>query len=254
MRVERQDGGMSKAVVLLHGFAGTAHHWDRVTALLDRESYSPFALDLGPDALRQVADVAPERFILCGYSMGGRVALHAAVAAPERVERLVLVSASAGIDDQPARLAADEALAQRIERETIEQFITHWRANAIFAADPDWVHDAVAADTRRLEPARLAATLRALSPGRMAPLWDRLSKLTVPTTVIAGERDARYCEIARRMAGALPDARLLIVPGAGHRVAIEAPEAVAAVIAATGPPAAGSRGETATRSSATDRD
>ncbi len=223
---------MSETVVLLHGFAGTARHWDRVTALLDRERYSPLALDLGPDALRRVADAAPDRFILCGYSMGGRVALHIAAGAPERVTRLVLVSASAGIDDQTERLAADERLAGEIEQGSIEQFIARWRTNPLFAGDPDWVHEEIAADTRRVAPAQLAATLRALGPGRLAPLWDHLGALTMPAVVLAGERDQRYAAIAAKLAGALPRAQCVIVPGAGHRLALEAPDAVVRAIAA----------------------
>ena len=195
---------MSETVVLLHGFAETARHWDRVTALLDRERYSPLAFDLGPDALRQIPVVAPERFILCGYSMGGRVALHLAAAAPERVTRLILVSATAGIDDQAARLAADEQLAGEIEQGTTEEFITRWRRTTLFASDPDWVHDEIATDTRRLTPLQIAAMLRAFSAGRLPPLWDRLPTLAVPAVVLAGERDGRYAEIASRLAARLP--------------------------------------------------
>ncbi len=227
---------MSETVVLLHGFAGTARHWDRVTAALDRERYSPLALDLGPDALRFVADAVPNRFILCGYSMGGRVALHVAAAAPERVTRLVLVSASAGIEDRAERLAADERLASETERGTIEQFIARWRTNPLFAGDPEWVHEEIATDTRRLAPAQLAATLRALGPGGLAPLWNRLDALTMPAVVLAGERDTRYVAAAARLAGALPRAECVIVPGAGHRLALEAPEAVARAIAACARP------------------
>jgi len=223
---------VSETVVLLHGFAGTARHWDRVTASLDRERYSPLALDLGPDALHSVPAASPDRFILCGYSLGGRVALHIAAAAPERVTRLVLVSATAGIDDQAERFAADEQLAGEIEQGTIEQFIARWRSGPLFAGDPEWVHEEIAADTRRIVPAQLAATLRALGPGRLAPLWDHLDALTMPAVVLAGERDQRYVAIAERLAGALPRGECVIVPGAGHRLALEAPETVAQAIAA----------------------
>src|SRR2546423_858105 len=100
---------MAETIVLLHGFAGTHRTWDRVTARLDAERYRPLALDLrGHGAARDArpigfvecsADVlatAPERFVLCGYSMGGRIAQHIALAAPDRVSRLVLVSTTSG--------------------------------------------------------------------------------------------------------------------------------------------------------------
>ena len=107
---------MPATIVLLHGFAGTGRGWDAVVERLDAERYTALAPDLrGHGAARDrrpvtiedcVADVlsaAPERFDLCGYSMGGRLALHVALAAPERVGRLVLVSTTAGIEDAAER-------------------------------------------------------------------------------------------------------------------------------------------------------
>ena len=80
-----------------------------------------------------------------------------------------------------------------------------------------------------------AAVLRGLGTGAMAPLWDRLPELVMPTTVIVGERDAKYTAIARdRLVPAIPGAELAIVPGAGHGLPREAPEAVAAAVS---PPA-----------------
>src|SRR3954470_1743812 len=118
---------MAETVVLLHGFAGTRHGWELVAARLHPESYRPLALDLrghgdARDArpitfeaiAADVAAAAPERFVLCGYSLGGRVALHAALAHPERVTRLVLLASTAGIEDpalRAERRAADEQLA-----------------------------------------------------------------------------------------------------------------------------------------------
>jgi 2-succinyl-6-hydroxy-2,4-cyclohexadiene-1-carboxylate synthase len=226
---------------MLHGFGGTARHWDRVLALTDRERYSPLALELADadpmsiaGALDLVAAAAPERFILCGYSMGGRVALHVATAFPDRVSRLVLVSTSAGIEDErarPERRALDEALASSIEQGSVEDFIAHWRATPLFARDPDWVHELVAADTRRLSPTALAATLRAFSAGTLEPLWGRLGALGMPAVVLAGERDAADWEIGARLAAALGSARFELVADAGHRVALEAPEAVLSAFA-----------------------
>jgi 2-succinyl-6-hydroxy-2,4-cyclohexadiene-1-carboxylate synthase len=230
-----------ETVVLLHGFGGTGRHWDRVVALTDRERYSPLAIeftDADPLTLAGAVDLiasrAPERFILCGYSMGGRVALHVAAALGDRVSRLVLISTSAGIEDraaQAARLAADEALATEIEHGTVEDFISRWRAVALFDGDPAWVRDAIAEDERRLTPAQLAATLRAFSSGALEPLWDRLAAMTMPTAVLAGERDAAYRATGERLAAALPNATFKVIAGAGHRVALEAPSEVVAALA-----------------------
>ena len=226
---------------MLHGFGGTARHWDRVAALLDRERYSPLALELADarplslaGALNMVGAVGAERFTLCGYSMGGRIALHVAATMPERVSRLVLVSASAGIEDEEvraARASSDEALAQSIERGSIEDFIVMWRKTPLFASDPEWVQDAVAEDERRLSPEQVATTLRAYGAGSVPQLWGGLRDIEMPVAVLAGERDVAYCEGGARLAHGLPRAGLRIVPGAGHRVAIEAPDAVVAALA-----------------------
>jgi 2-succinyl-6-hydroxy-2,4-cyclohexadiene-1-carboxylate synthase len=239
---------MAETVVLLHGFAGTRHGWDLVADRLDRERYTPLALDLrGHGDARDVrpidfaaitADVlaaAPERFVLCGYSLGGRVALHVALADPERVSRLVLVASTAGIDDpllRAERREADEKLAADLERGTIEEFAERWMRQPLFAGTPPAAAARWREDLLRNDPAALAAALRGIGAGVMEPLWDRLGALDgVPVTLIAGERDGRYAAIGRRLAAALPGARLLLVPGAGHGLPREAPQAVAAAIA-----------------------
>jgi 2-succinyl-6-hydroxy-2,4-cyclohexadiene-1-carboxylate synthase len=234
-----------ETIVLLHGFTQTGRSWGPAIAALG-ERYRALAPDIRGHgeaaALRPVdfasvqADVlalAPERFALAGYSMGGRIALSLALAAPERVARLALAGASPGIADateRRARRAADEALAERIEREGIEAFASHWSALPLFADQPPAVAQAAHATRLAQSPAGLASALRGLGTGVMEPLWDRLPQLTVPVSLIVGERDAKFRTIAERMAAALPDAEVHVVPGAGHAVQLEAPEAVATLL------------------------
>lgn len=235
-------------IVLLHGFTQTGRSWEPAIAALG-ERYRALAPDLrGHGAAADArpvefaavrADVlalAPERFVLGGYSMGGRIALNLALqpGACGRVERLVLIGASPGLADpveRAARRAADESLAERIEAEGIEAFADRWAALPLFADQSPTV--AAAADTMRRaqEPAGLAAALRGLGTGAMEPLWERLPELAIPVTLIVGERDAKFRTIAERMAAALPDANLHVVPRAGHAVQLEAPETVAALLA-----------------------
>jgi 2-succinyl-6-hydroxy-2,4-cyclohexadiene-1-carboxylate synthase len=232
-------------VVLLHGFAATARHWDRVIADLPPQRFDVTALELGdadeltPDGItRLLAQAAGGEFVLGGYSMGGRLALHAALAMPERISRLVLVSTSAGIDDEAqraARRAADELLAREIEQGTIDEFVERWRGVPLFAGDPDWVAAEVAEDERRCKPAALAASLRALGPGSMTPMWERLGELAMPVAVLAGARDATYVAAGRRLADAIGLASLRELAGVGHRVALENPGAVAAALAGSAP-------------------
>jgi 2-succinyl-6-hydroxy-2,4-cyclohexadiene-1-carboxylate synthase len=235
-------------LVLLHGFAGTRRAWDQLAGRLAAERYRPLALDLpghGPAAdagevpsmraaVVSVLGAAPERFALCGYSLGGRVALNVALAAPERVQRLILVSTSAGIEDAGERAArgdADERIAVRLERDPLQVFAAAWNAQPLFAADPPRVLELAVADIMRNRGDALAAALRGLGAGAMEPLWDRLGELQMPALVLAGERDARYVQLGQRLARALPAGRLEVLPG-GHRLALESPAALAAALEA----------------------
>jgi 2-succinyl-6-hydroxy-2,4-cyclohexadiene-1-carboxylate synthase len=187
--------------------------------------------------VRDVAALAAGRFALAGYSMGGRIALHVALAQPERVSRLVLVSTTAGIDDpreRARRRARDDELALWMARHAIADVADRWGAQALFAGQAPEVAAAARADRLCNAPAHLAAALRGIGTGAMAPLWERLAELRMPVAVLAGERDAKFVALAQRLAGALPRSSLTIVPDAGHALTLEAPAAVAAAI--TGAP------------------
>ncbi len=237
---------MPECVVMLHGFSGTSRAWDGAIAALDHERYRPLALDLpghgkAADAPRPitfagcVAHVlarSPERFALGGYSMGGRVALHVALAAPARVARLVLVASTAGIEDADARAQrrrADHALADELESIPLEEFIERWRTQPLFASEPPEVGALARADQRRNRPDALAAVLRGIGTGEMQPLWGRLGELTMPVTVLVGDRDRKFRALGERMVGLLADARLRVVPG-GHGLPLENPAAVASAL------------------------
>lgn len=237
-------------LVFLHGFTQTHHHWRRcaheIAARLDPPPTLAF-VDLPGHGLadgdrtdtidtgaRRLADVAG-RGTYVGYSMGGRIALAAAAASAERagpIERLVLVGATAGIDDaaeRAARRASDAALAERIVEAGVAAFLDEWLALPLFAGlspDPD-------GRARRAANSAdgLAHSLTAYGTGSMTPLWDRLPSITVPVLIVVGELDTKFTALGRRLADGLPDATLAIVPSAGHAVHIEATDAVADVVA-----------------------
>lgn len=240
---------MAPNLVLLHGFTNTGASWDQVVAALP-ERYRPLAPDIRghgaasgarPVSLTAVVDdvvaLAGGPMELVGYSMGGRIALHVALALAGRVRRLVLIGASPGIADPAARTerrAADDGLAAEVEQMTIEAFAERWAQTAVLADQPAHVQDAVRADRLRNTPAGLAAALRGLGTGALPSLWERLGELTVPVDLVVGERDAKFAAVAQEMAAALADARVHVVAGAGHAVHLEAPAAVADAISAGG--------------------
>ncbi|HWX95512.1 MAG TPA: alpha/beta fold hydrolase [Solirubrobacteraceae bacterium] len=237
---------MPESVVLLHGFSATGRAWDGVADVLQGEGYLPLAPDLpghGAAAdderpitfeacVRHVLAHAPERFALCGYSLGGRIALHVALSAPERVSRLALVSCSAGIEDageRAERRRADRQLADALESVPFEDFIERWRTQPLFAEDPPEVDRLAREDQRRNTPLALAAVLRGIGTGEMEPLWVRLRDLTMPVTVVVGDRDGKFKTLGERMVGLLPDARLSVIAG-GHNLPLENASALAGVL------------------------
>ena len=251
---------MAADLVLLHGFTQTGRSWDGVRRRLggDQRYRAPAAAhravaapDLRghgaasaarpidfPTVLADLHLIVPRGGVLAGYSMGGRIALAFALAAPGRLSRLVLIGASPGLADpveRAARRAADAALADRIEGIGLEAFAAEWAALPLFAGQSQEARAVAAAERLRNTPEGLAAALRGLGTGVMEPLWDRLSELAVPVDLVVGERDAKFRAIAERMGAAIPHARLTAIPGAGHAVHLEAPDAVAAIVDGTRP-------------------
>ena len=236
---------MAPTLVLLHGFTHTGRSWDPVIAALD-ERYLAIAPDIRghgragdqePASLAAVIDdlasLPAPMFTLAGYSMGGRIALHAALALPDQVRRLILIGASPGIadpDQRAARRRTDERLADEAESEGIEQFARRWATTAVLAGQPPDVQAATHADRLRSTATGLARALRGLGTGALPPLWDRLGELAMPVTLVAGERDQTFRAIAAQMARAIPDAKIVVVPKSGHAVHLEAPDAVAAAL------------------------
>ncbi len=239
---------MPEPLLLLHGFTQTGRGWDEVVRHLDGERYRALAPDIrghGAAATRRPIDFAacvqdavglmPAPFALAGYSQGGRLALHVALAHPELVTRLVLVSATAGIEDgaeRARRRAADARLADWMEAEgrLMTEVADRWGAQPLFATQSPTVAQAARADRLANQPVHLAAALRGIGTGVMAPLWERLGELAMPVVVLAGELDETYVALGERLVAALPDATLQIVPAAGHALPLEAPAAVAAAL------------------------
>jgi 2-succinyl-6-hydroxy-2,4-cyclohexadiene-1-carboxylate synthase len=238
--------GTGPPLLLLHGFTGSTRAWDDVRHEL-APSATVIALDLighgrsaaAPDPARYTLEHATadlsslldvlglESVSVLGYSMGGRVALHFAVAHPLRVRSLILESASPGIQDpseRERRIRNDAELAQRIVDDGMEAFVAEWERQPLLALAPH-VADAVRERQQRLahNPLGLANSLRGMGAGQQAPLWSRLAELTMPVTLVVGENDARYREIAEKTCALLPQAHARVVANAGHTVHVDQP-------------------------------
>ena len=217
----------SSRLFLVHGFTQTPAAWDAAAEPLRARGYEVDAVDAPATDLWGAADAlaAHGHGAWVGYSMGGRMALHLALAHPHLVGRLVLVSATAGIDDaetRAARVVADEALAQRAEAIGADAFVAEWVAQPMFAGVPPL--------PRCDDVATITAHLRLAGQGAQASLWSRLGDLTMPVLVVAGARDEKYGALAERLRAAIPHAELEIVADAGHAVPFERPTAFADLV------------------------
>jgi pimeloyl-ACP methyl ester carboxylesterase len=186
-----------------------------------------------PSVLLDRADTEPPPgAVPIGYSMGGRIVLHRALAEPRRWPALALVGVSAGVPDPDARRASDEQLAHWIETHTIEEVVARWETMPVFATQPAELVASQRPGRLAHEPGELARLLREAGQGATPAVWDRLPALAVPVLCLAGALDANYVAAGRRMGSLLPRGTFRTIAGCGHAPQLEAPDRVAAELRA----------------------
>jgi 2-succinyl-6-hydroxy-2,4-cyclohexadiene-1-carboxylate synthase len=249
-----EQWGHGDPVVLIHGFTQSARSWDPIAPILAQdhrviavdapghgqsarvEADLPTGADLMEDLIADLTDHLTAGVgavpAWVGYSMGGRYALHVALRHPGRVRRLVLVSATGGIDDpeeRAARRRADHQLAEMVEREGVASFVAWWLQRPLFASLPA---EAAAVESRLGGTAAgLATSLRLAGTGTQQPLWSELSHLEMPVLVVAGSEDDAYLAHGRRLAACIGgNAIFVAVDGAGHACHLERPRAFLEIV------------------------
>ncbi|NNF53711.1 MAG: alpha/beta fold hydrolase [Acidimicrobiales bacterium] len=243
------------AVVLLHGLTQNRFCWGASAAQLG-QFYSVWALDLpghgssgyanatfteAVELVNETLAVLPfEADTVVGYSMGGRMALAAALERPDLADRLVLIGATAGLDDETERqqrVAADGALATRLRRDGPSAFLDYWLALPLFAG----IAEDQQCRAERLEHwgSGVPESLELRGTGSMAPLWNDLATLAIPTLVIAGADDVKFVQIGEELVSSIgSSARFQVIPGAGHACHLSHAFAVTGVIRKADQPAA----------------
>ena len=264
VRVSGPEPGVP--VIVLHGFTGSAAAMapltNRLAAALEAAGALPRPLRLiVPDLVGHASSEAPidpssyrveamagqvtaladalacDTFHLIGYSMGGRVALTVGCTAPRRLRSLALIGATAGIadpDERRRRVEADSAQVERIKAD-LAAFVDEWMAGPLFAGQAALGQQhRRAARSQRLaaNPEGLARSLEHGGTGAMEPLHARLGTCDVPTLLVAGGSDAKFCAIAEQLADVLPRAEIALIAGAGHAAHVERPDDAAGAIAA----------------------
>jgi 2-succinyl-6-hydroxy-2,4-cyclohexadiene-1-carboxylate synthase len=176
---------------------------------------------------------AGEGALLVGYSLGGRLALRAVLRDQARYAGLVIVGATAGIDDpgqRSARAEADDRLASWIEAARIEDVVAVWERQPLFADQAETLVEGQRPGRLAQEPAELAMLLRTAGQGVLEPVWHELLALELPVLALAGSRDEGYTAAAQRIADTAPNAKAVIVEDTGHAAQLQQPERVAELV------------------------
>jgi pimeloyl-ACP methyl ester carboxylesterase len=225
---------MAEPLVLLSGMMCDARLFAPQIASLSAGRTLVLPTLVGGDTMAALAAgiiaEAPPRFALAGFSMGGIVAMEVVRQASARVSRLALLDTNPLAETEemkalrePQIAAARAGALERVVRETRGR-------NAGAAPLPDAVADLVLRMALALGPDVFERQSRALQtrPDQTATLraFDR------PALVLCGGED-RACPVDRHtlMAALMPQARLVVVPRAGHLTPLETPEAVCAALA-----------------------
>ncbi len=226
-------------IVLVPGFMQGGRSWAAVIARIARR-YRAVALDHRAHdfegRLAEIEAATAPGAALVGYSLGGRLALHAALRAAPQAERygaVVLLGASAGIEDpvtRTERRADDELLAAWIESQPVEAVVDRWERTPALAGQPAELVAAQRADRLAHDPGRLAELLRSAGQGALRPVWDRLAELRTPLLALAGDRDPSFVEAAERIAALAPRGHARTIPDAGHAAHLEQPDAFVAAL------------------------
>lgn len=240
---------MKLPALLLHGFTGASASWQPVVdALPGRVLHRPALLGHGApkagvtsfeaEVDRLVAAVPEDAFVVAGYSLGARLALGALVRHPTRVSAALLIGGHPGLVSSVARAQRRQQDAERaaeLRDHGVASFVDGWERSPLFASQLG-LPSALRAHQRSQRLAHdaegLARSLEVLGLGAMPPYGESLGRVPQPVRLLVGELDEKFSALAVGSLAALPNGALDRVPGVGHNVLLERPEAVARALAA----------------------
>lgn len=223
----------------LHGAVGAASDWRTLNTGLARHGIATRAVDLWRFlqcestplenfAAQLNAEAAGEirrdtKKILLGYSMGGRLALHA-ILQNGPWDAAIIISAHPGLQDPTEiseRSRIDTTWATKALTSPWAQFLSDWSAQPILK---NQIRDE-REDKRLMQRRReIARSFMDWSLSTQKNLWPKLPQISIPTLWIAGENDPKFSEIAKQAASTTPRSTLALAKNTHHRVPWENPE------------------------------
>lgn len=241
-----RDEGAGPVLVLIHGVGSRLESWNEVVAALggrfrtvrmDLRGHGGSDKPAGPYSLDDfVGDIAGlldhlgiARCHLAGFSLGGLIAQGFALAHPDRLDRLVLLSTVAGRTEEERRRVEErlEVVDKGLPGDHFRNSLSRWFTDAYLAANPEVIARAEAGNKAN-DPKAYAAAYRVLATNDLA---DRLHRVSAPTLVATGEFDVgSNTRMARLMHERIPGSRLHIFPGMKHSILAEVPGDVAGLM------------------------
>jgi 2-succinyl-6-hydroxy-2,4-cyclohexadiene-1-carboxylate synthase len=233
--------------LLLHGFTGSPASWEPVLSAgaFEGAVVAPFLLGHGPDwqsverstfidevdrLAELVAGTGEPRFV-GGYSLGARIGAVLLARHPRLFAGAVFVGARLGLTDsreREARRQLDARHAATLRRDGLSVFIDSWEKQPLFETQralPPELLEAQRAIRGLHDPEGLARSLEVLGLSSMPS--EPTSMASSRVTLMTGERDSKFRDLAARIAADHGGLRLVSVEGAGHNLLLEAPDAVA---------------------------
>ncbi|MBA4537407.1 2-succinyl-6-hydroxy-2,4-cyclohexadiene-1-carboxylate synthase [Bacillus aquiflavi] len=242
-------------LILLHGFTGDSSTW-----LPFCNKLTPQAKLIMPDIIGHGCTESPEnvnvyqiekvayhlllimdqlkikKADILGYSMGGRLALTFAIMFPERIRKLILESASPGLEteaEREQRRLQDGKLADFIKKNGIEEFANYWGEIPLFHTQ-QYIskHKKSVIRKQRLKnnPIGLANSLLGMGTGSQPSWWDDLKYIQHEVLLVTGMLDKKFCRINERMKKRIPLSQLVSVPNCGHAVHVEDEEKFGTIV------------------------
>jgi 2-succinyl-6-hydroxy-2,4-cyclohexadiene-1-carboxylate synthase len=173
---------------------------------------------------------------ILGYSMGGRLALTFALFYPERVRKLILESASPGLEtekERKLRRMKDGELANFIMERGIKDFVDYWEAIPLFSTMdrlPIAAKDAIREQRLANSKIGLANSLKGMGTGSQPSWWDRLIEVGCKVLLLTGEQDEKFCLIAEKMLKRLKNGTWIVIKNSGHAIHVEEPEKFGTIV------------------------
>ncbi|CAM3991384.1 2-succinyl-6-hydroxy-2,4-cyclohexadiene-1-carboxylate synthase [Bacillus paramycoides] len=241
--------GSGEPLLLLHGFTGSMETWRSFIPSWS-EQFQVILVDLvghgkteSPEDVTQydIQNVALqmkelldhlhiEKAHILGYSMGGRLAITMACLYPEYVRSLLLENCTAGLksaEERKERRGKDERLADKIEQEGIESFVSMWENIPLFETQKRLsqnVKEDVRKERLANNPKGLANSLRGMGTGAQPSWWNELQNLKMPVLLLNGESDEKFFRLLKNIEKCIPHAKFVKIDGAGHAIHVEQPE------------------------------